>query len=95
MPPGRVSGNCLIRLSLNYGAPGETRTHDPLLRRQVSTSCKGLGDNDLQSGENLVTPTVTPQIEKGAILEALRGMGRDELLTLLADVLADKDGGRA
>ncbi|NLF57647.1 MAG: hypothetical protein GX580_08410 [Candidatus Hydrogenedens sp.] len=45
----------------------------------------------MQTGENPVTPTVTPKIEKGAILAALRGLSKDELLGLLADVLAAPD----
>jgi hypothetical protein len=47
--------------------------------------------NDLQTGAIPVTPNVTPESEKTAILEALRGMGRDELLALLADALTGKD----
>ncbi|HPO16989.1 MAG TPA: hypothetical protein PLI09_26360 [Candidatus Hydrogenedentes bacterium] len=78
----------------NTGAPGWTRTSGHRLRRQDTESCKDLGDNDLQKEENPVTPTVTPQIEKGAILEALRGMGRDELLMLLAEALVGKNEGR-
>ncbi|MBW7863587.1 MAG: hypothetical protein H3C30_04130 [Candidatus Hydrogenedentes bacterium] len=51
-----------------------------------------MGHSDLQTPENPVTPPVTPEIEKGAILAALRGLSKDELLGLLADVLAAPDG---
>jgi len=73
------------------GGPCRIRTCDLVIKSHLSTGCKGLGDNNLQTGENPVTPTVTPKIEKGAILAALRGLSKDELLGLLADVLAAPD----
>ncbi len=47
-------------------------------------------NNDLQHAENPVAPTVAPEFKidrKQALLETLRGMGRDELLELLAEAL--------
>jgi len=43
-----------------------------------------------QHAKNPVAPTVAPEFEidrKQALLETLRGMGRDELLELLAEAL--------
>ena len=59
------------------GGPCRIRTCDLVIKSHLSTGCKGLGDNNLQTGENPVTPTVTPKIEKGAILAALRGLSTD------------------
>ncbi len=73
------------------GVPGGTRTPNPLVRRQALSSCNTLETNDLQRAKNPVAPTVAPEFKidrKQALLETLRGMGRDELLALLADVLS-------
>ncbi|MBW7866675.1 MAG: hypothetical protein H3C30_19960 [Candidatus Hydrogenedentes bacterium] len=81
--------------------PGEKRKwwalQDSNLRQSDDEShghkFNALRGNDLGGGCDSVTPTVTPGIEKGAILAALLGLSKDELLGLLADVLAGRDEG--
>ncbi len=52
-----------------------------------------LNAQDLQSKQNHVAPTVAPEIEKGAILDALKSMDKDTLIALLAEVLSGQSDG--
>ena len=68
------------------------RTRDPLRVKQVSGASNDLEQANLQDGEKPVTPTVTPESQidrKKALLEALRGVDRETLLEVLAEVLTD------
>ncbi|HOE66537.1 MAG TPA: hypothetical protein PLO62_08410, partial [Candidatus Hydrogenedentes bacterium] len=59
----------------------------------MAQSCNNQQNNDLQRAENPVAPTVAPEFKidrKQALLETLRGMGRDELLELLAEALTGR-----
>ncbi len=73
-----------------FGGPCRTRTCDQVIMSHTDWSCKDLCINDLQAGENPVTPTVTPAIPKDpkqTLLNALRAMPRDVLLEALAEAL--------
>ena len=78
-------------LIILYGAPSKARTCGLLLRRQGGTTQKSpqtLGETD--PAENVVTQNVTKNtknVTREALLEALRGIPREDLLGLLSELL--------
>ena len=72
------------------GGPGRIRTYNQGIMSLDVTGCNSLETDDLQAGENLVTPLVTLENEmdvKKDLAAALRGLSKKELLAMLADVL--------
>ena len=92
----KTGGNCGESGEEN-GGPCRSRTCDLVIKSHRAEGCKPLENNGLHSEENPVTPQVTPESEKDAtadprqtLLDALRGVDRDTLLAVLADVLAGR-----
>jgi len=85
-----LRGGKIVTLGRKNGRGDWIRTSDPLLPKQESEGCNESDSNALQTGDSSVTPDVTPDSQKAAILAALRGMDPDELRALLAEALNGK-----